>query len=207
MKKLLLSVIVMTSMFASCQEAQKESSATQSQEAKNATIETILSRRSIRSYKPELISEQALDTIINCAINAPSARNLQPWEVRVVQNPEILKSIVDGYKVFIGKPDAKSPFHDAPTVIFVAYQKENSFGQLDCGWLGQNILLAAESMNIGTCVVGSPVNYLNSPEAKDIVSKLNFSEGYEIVYTITMGYKNESPDAKPRDKGKVQIIK
>lgn len=203
MKKLLLSVMLMTSIV-SCQEAQKEAVA---QDTKNATVETILSRRSIRSYKPEQISEGALDTIINCAINAPSARNMQPWEVRVVQDPELLQAVTEGFKASTGNPDAKDPFFAAPTVVFVAYQKENFFGQLDCGWLGQNILLAAESMNIGTCVVGGPVNYLNSPDAKDIVAKLNFSDGYEILYTIAMGYKNESPDAKPRDAGKVEIIK
>ncbi len=206
MKNLFYLTVTALMLLSSCQQSQSQQPAQSStQEVKNATVETILSRRSIRSYKPEQINEQQLDTIINCAINAPSANNKQPWEVRVVQNPELMKEIVDGYKAF-SKND-RSPFYNAPTLIVVAYQKDNRYGQLDCGWLGQNILLAAESMNIGTCVVGGPVKYFNSPEAKSVVDKLKFSEGYEILYTITMGYKNESPDAKPRDKNRVQVIK
>ena len=215
MKKLFLLPIILISALTSCQQPQAQSDAQQAnvQETKNTTIETILSRRSIRSYKPEQISEQTLDTIINCAVNAPSAMNKQPWEVRIIQNPELIKALEDGFTAFStkGNPEkaanAKSVFHGAPTVIIVAYQKDNSFGQVDCGWLGQNILLAAQSMNIGTCVVGYPVQYLRSPEAKDLVSQLKFSEGYEVLYTIAMGYKNESPDAKPRDKSKIEIIK
>ncbi|MCL1943026.1 MAG: nitroreductase [Candidatus Azobacteroides sp.] len=214
MKKLFFLAFVLSSILTSCQQpqAQQQTADVNSQPAKNTTVETILNRRSIRSYKFEQIKPETLDTIITCAINAPSAMNLQPWEVRIVQNPEIIKALGDGFKAFVNKGDpekianAKSPFHDAPTLIVVAYKKDNDFGQLDCGWLGQNILLAAESMNIGTCVVGGPVKYLNSPEAKEIVSKLNFPEGYEIIYTIAMGYKNEQPEAKPRDRSKVQII-
>jgi nitroreductase len=164
-------------------EAKKESSA----------IDVIMSRRSIRSYKPEQIKDDELNTILECGINAPSAMNGQSWEIRVIQNPEILKKIDGSY-------------HNAPTLIIVAHAN-NFFSPVDCGLLGQNILLAAEALDIGTCVVGNFTNFLNSPEGAEVRQSLELSEGYKPLYGIAVGYKNERPDAKPRDKSKIKIIK
>jgi nitroreductase len=165
-------------------EIKKESSA----------IDVIMSRRSIRSYKPEQIKDEELDTILKCGINAPSAMNSQSWEIRVIQNPEILKKI-------------EGSFHNAPTLIIIASATDNFFSPVDCGLLGQNILLAAESLNIGTCVVGNITRFLNSPEGAEVVKIFELPEGYTPLYGIAMGYKNENPEAKPRDKGKIKIIK
>jgi nitroreductase len=165
-------------------EAKKESSA----------IEVIMNRRSIRSYKPEQIKDDELNTILECGINAPSAMNSQSWEIRVIQNPEILKKIDGSY-------------HNAPTLIIVACAADNFFSPVDCGLLGQNILLAAEALDIGTCVVGNFTNFLNSPEGAEVRQSLELPEGYKPLYGIAVGYKNERPDAKPRDKNKIKVIK
>ncbi|MDR0385678.1 MAG: nitroreductase [Prevotellaceae bacterium] len=159
-----------------------------------SAIDVIMSRRSIRSYKPEQIKDEELNTILECGINAPSAMNNQSWEIRVIQNPELLKQI-------------KGSYHDAPTLIVVASAVDNFFSPVDCGLLGQNILLAAESLDIGTCVLGNFTEFLNSPEGADVVQRLELSEGYRPLYAISAGYKNEKPEAKPRDKGKIKIIK
>jgi nitroreductase len=160
----------------------------------SSAIDVIMNRRSIRSYKPEQIKDEELNTILECGINAPSAMNNQSWEIRVIQNPAILKKI-DG------------SFHNAPTLIVIASAVDNFFSPVDCGLLGQNILLAAESLNIGTCVVGNIVAFLGSPEGAEVVKSLELSEGYKPLYGIAVGYKNEKPDAKPRDKGKIKIFK
>lgn len=100
-----------------------------------------------------------------------------------------------------------SVFHGAPTIIVVANDTTNHYSEVDCGLLGQNILLAAESMGIGTCVVGSVIAYMRTPEAKEVIAQLNLPENFAPLYTISVGYPNEWPDAKPRDKAKVQVIK
>jgi nitroreductase len=185
---------------------------------RNAVIETILSRRSIRSYGPEQISDAALETLLQCAVNAPSALNMQPWEIRVVQAPGLLKRINDCFVKYAEGKDlpgsaskAQTPgfsvFHGAPTLIIVAGDEANAYSPVDCGLLGQNILLAAESMDIGTCVIGSVVACLNTPEAASVVRELDFPAGYRILYAIATGYKNQRPDAKPRETGKVRIIR
>ena len=54
---------------------------------KDAILNNILTRRSIRKFKEAQVEKLDIDTIMKCAIFAPSALNKQPWEVRVIQNP------------------------------------------------------------------------------------------------------------------------
>lgn len=185
---------------------------------KDVVVENIMNRRSIRSYKPEQIKDEELKQIIECGINAPSGLNKQSWEVRVIQNPEMIAEINGGFVKYAAGLEMEgsasrsqqsgfSVFHGAPTIILVA-SNQGLYSPVDCGLLGQNILLSAEAMDIGTCVVGGVIEYLNTQDAKDsIVPKFNLSDGFKPLYFITMGYKNESPNAKPRDSSKVEYIK
>lgn len=160
-------------------------------------VENILNRRSIRSYKPEQVEKSKIDTILLAAINAPSANNKQPWEVRVIQNVELLDKI---------KALNEKVFYNSPTLIIVARDTTNAFGSFDSGLLTQNILLSAEAMGLGTCSLGSLARLINSPEGKEIREALKLPEGYETILGISLGYPNESPEAKPREMGKVQYI-
>jgi nitroreductase len=160
---------------------------------KNAVVGAIMSRRSIRSYKPEQIKDEELNLILEAGINAPSAMNRQSWEIRVVQTPEILSRF-------------DSMTYKAPTVIVIA-GNATLFSPIDCGLLGENILLAAESLGIGTCVIGGIVRFFDTPAGVETIKKLDLPEGYKPLYAIATGYKNEAPAAKPRDKGKIKFIK
>lgn len=196
----------------------KETIATTAPEHKNEVVEAIKNRRSIRSYKPEQIDQAQLDTIIDCGISAPSALNKQSWEIRVIQDADLLKRINDS---FVEKAKGKelkgsaaraqepgfSVFHGAPTLIIVAKDKSNPYSAVDCGLLAQNILLSAESMNIGTCTIGNMASILNDPDAKEFLKEINMPDTHEVAFGIAIGYKNESPEAKPRDASKVQYIK
>lgn len=184
--------------------------------AENQVVNCILSRRSIRAYKPEQIKDEELQTILNCGINAPSARNSQPWEVRVIRNKEAIDNLNKEViaDMIEKRPEAKERFADedasvffhAPTLLVVAYDTTQYWGQSDCGMLVQNILLAAESMNIGSCAVGCCRDYINSPKGADFVKSLNLPENYLVYLTVTLGYKDENPDAKPRDDKKVAYM-
>ena len=205
-------------LFISCNQPMKETMATTAPEHKNEVVEAIKNRRSIRSYKPEQIDQAQLDTIIDCGISAPSALNKQSWEIRVIQDADLLKRINDS---FVEKAKGKelkgsaaraqesgfSVFHGAPTLIIVAKDKSNPYSAVDCGLLAQNILLSAESMNIGTCTIGNMASILDDPDAKEFLKEINMPDTHEVAFGIAIGYKNESPEAKPRDASKVQYIK
>ena len=184
----------------------------QSQANKNQTIETIMSRRSIRQYKPQAVGRDTMQTIVECGINAPNGMNKQSWAIRVVDNPEYINGITEVFNKknqdrIANDPNFKNMFRNAPTVVFIANDSSYELSQIDCGLLGENMILAAQSMGIGSCCLGSPIRFmLTEPEAAEYVKRLELPEGYNLLYCIAFGHPDESPEAKPRDTSKIKFI-
>ena len=136
--------------------------------------------------------------------------NKQPWEIRVVDNPEYINGITELFKKanpqMAADPSFKNMFRNAPVVIFIASPKNGS-GQLDCGLLGENFILAAQSLGLGTCCLGGPVAFMKKPEAAQYYNRLQLPDDYELLYAIGVGYPDEAPAAKPRDKSKIRYVK
>lgn len=176
----------------------------------NGVIDAIMSRRSIRKYKDMPVEREKLQQIVECGMNAPSGMNKQPWQIRVVDNPEYIDGISE---IFVkqnpnaaNQEDFKNMFRNAPAVIFIASPIDGS-GQLDCGLLGENIILAAQSLGLGTCCLGGPIAFMkNSEEALPYLKRLDIPTDYSLLYAIAVGYPDESPEAKPRDMNKVKFI-
>ena len=180
----------------------------QQTDAQNAVIETIMARRSIRNYKQVPVGRDTLNTILECGINAPNGQNKQSWEVRVVDNPELMaqmsQAMADGHP---GMEFAKSCFRGAPVMVFIARDLSYDFSPYDCGLLAENIMLSAWSMGVGSICLGSPVRFLTDNDVcKSYVEKLGFSLGYELCLCVGLGYAAEEPAAKPRDNSKVKFI-
>lgn len=203
--KLILAAFIAGAMF-SCAPAE-ENSTDKKENAMNPVIENIMSRRSIRKYKPEPVKRETMDVILNCGINAPNGMNRQSWEVKVLDKPEVISKFKAA--LVSSNPDTKPEnvegcFRGAPTLVFVAADQGYDFSTIDCGLLSQNIMLSAWSLGVGSVCLGSPIRFLmESPEALAI---LGFSEGYKPVICIGLGYANESPEAKPRDVSKVKYV-
>ena len=178
-----------------------------SSEYENAVIENIMTRRSIRQYKDGPVARETMQKILECGINAPNGMNQQSWEVRVVDNPDVMKEIISLMCASHPETDPgmiKGCFRNAPTMVFIANDPSYDFSVIDCGILSQTIMLSGWSLGVGSVCLGSPVRFLrNSPEA---IAKLGFSEGYTPVICIGMGYPAENPEAKPRDFGKIRFI-
>lgn len=203
MKTLHIIIAGLCLTFAACGQQQKA----EEKDGRNQVIENIMSRRSIRTYKPCTVARDTMQTILECGINAPSGMNRQSWEVRVVDNPEIMAEIVK--LMAAGNPNVdpgavKGCFRGAPVMVFIANDPAYDFSAIDCGLLSENIMLSGWSLGVGSVCLGSPIRFLrNSPEA---LAKLGFSEGYTPIICIGMGYPAESPEAKPRDLGKVKFV-
>ena len=198
---------LIAAMAMSCAEQPKEQTV---MEEKNQVIETIMARRSIRKYQDRPVSRDTLNKIMECGINAPNGQNKQSWEVRVVDNPEVMNEIKEA--VAAGHPNmdpemAKGCFRGAPVMVFIARDPSYDFSAYDCGLLSQNIMLSAWSMGVGSICLGSPVRFLTDNDTcKPILERLGFSEGYELCLCVGLGYADESPEAKPRDMGKVKFV-
>jgi hypothetical protein len=104
-------------------------------------------------------------------------------------------------------PGFKNMFRNAPNLICVC-TPTGGRGALDAGMLGENMMLAAQSMGLGTCCLGGPVRFLLSNEqCKFFLDRLDIPADYKLNYIIAIGYPDEKPDAKPRDASKVKFVK
>lgn len=179
----------------------------------NDVIETIMSRRSIRKYLDKPVEHEKLATVAKCGINAPNAMNQQQWAVRVVEDQNFIKETTEIFKKAMPemvKRDAnfKNMYRNAPNIIVVATPKGDSWGLLNAGLLGENMMIAAKALGLGTCCLGSPARFLQANEAcKPYVAKLNLPKDYEICYVLAIGYPDEAPEAKQRDESKIEYIK
>ena len=114
-------------------------------------FEAIFTRRSIREFTSEDVSDADLETILRAAMSAPSAHNRQPWHFVAVRDKALLAQIAEAH------PYAKMA-SKAPLAIVVcanpAEAKEPRYWQQDCTAALQNILLAARGKNLGTVWCG-----------------------------------------------------
>lgn len=193
------------------QTQQAQPAAANEADSTNQVIETIMARRSVRKYLPQPVNRDTMQVILNCGINAPNGQNKQSWAIRVVDNPEFINGLTEVYKKANPKaaedPNFRNMFRNAPTVVFIANDTAYDFSQVDCGLLGENMILSAWSMGIGSCCLGGPIRFMKTdPEAAEYLKRLNIPEGYDLLYCIAFGYPDESPAAKPRDASKVMFV-
>ena len=178
----------------------------------NPVLSNMMARRSIRKYLDKPVEHEKLEVIVKCGINAPSGMNRQPWIVRVVEDQKLIADVTEVYKQENAEQvardkDFKNMFRNAPNLICVC-TPANGGGELDAGLLGENMMLAAQAMGLGTCCLGGPVRFLLSNEkCKFFLDRLDIPAEYKLNYILAIGYPDEQPDAKPRDASKVKYIK
>ena len=174
----------------------------------NQVIETIKSRSSIRAYKPQMLTEEQVKILIDAALASPSARNMQPWSINVLQNKELIteleKAIVDFFVqrdekgvIDILKSRNNKVFYDAPCVFVIPIDPKNTYATIDAGILAQNIALAAKSIGLDSVILGFPSVVFSSERADEWKKKLLFPEGYAYGISVAVGYADM--DKKPHE--------
>ena len=119
----------------------------------DAVLENIHSRKSVRQYTSEPVSEEAVEKMLRAGMAAPTAVNFQPWRFVVVTERERLDAMAEVL------PYAKM-LKQAPLAIVVCGEtvwmggNENPYWQQDCAAATQNILLAAEALGLGAVWTG-----------------------------------------------------
>jgi nitroreductase len=176
-----------------------------------AVVETIMTRRSVRNYTTEAVDREQMAKILECGIYAPSAMNMQPWAVRVVDAPDFIEGVtniaVEQNPKLKEQEGFRNFFRNAPTVAFIACPVESYSGEYDCGLLSENMMLAAWSMGVGSCCLGSVVPVMNSEAAKPYLERLQLPEGYKLQVAIAFGYPEPNSTKEPeRDLTKAYYV-
>lgn len=149
-------------------------------------LEAIAARRSIRSFKPDPVSEEALRKIVDAGRLAPTANNVQPWEFVIITDAERRRQIAELTEN--GKFISKTPVCIAVLSQPIKYYIEDGCAAIE------NMLIAAVALGLGTCwVAGDKKTY-----AAELASLCGAPPDLKLVAMIALGHPRGNPSPPKR---------
>ncbi len=162
----------------------------------NTTIDFIKSRSTCRKFKPEQITPEELDAVLEAGMYAPSGMGKQTPIFVVIQDKEIIKELSKINTAIWGKGD--DGLWGAPTVVVVLSNPNiiHTY-QLDAMASVQNMLIAAESLGLGAACISRAKDEFETPYGRELLRKLGIDDGYVGVEHVILGYRDGEKPAKP----------
>lgn len=191
----------------------------------NETIQTILHRRSIRRFEAKQLEEETLQQILQAGLYAPSAGGRQGVIFAVCQDKEINERLgkikranshprmatatnyVSREQPSIADdPKLTDAFYGAPTVITLFAPKNFLFAVDDCAVAAENMMLAADSLGVGSCYIGQGWPAFADPYGQEVLCQWNIRPDYYAVMQLLLGYPkagDPNPQPKPRKNDRI----
>jgi nitroreductase len=149
-------------------------------------INCLKTRRSIRAYDARSVDHSIIEDIVDCARNAATAMNNQPWAFLVIENAETRTRIQEilGHAEFL---------RQSPACIAVFY-REMDFALEDASAATQNLLNAAHARGLGACwIAGRGMDY--APRVAELLGAPDYLRLFALV---SLGYPAENPTCEKR---------
>jgi len=157
-------------------------------------LEAIMTRRSIRRFADKRPADGEIRTLLEAAMQAPSARNHQPWYFVVIDERGVLDAVTDFH------PHARMLAH-APLAVLVCGDTEqvDSFGYVvqDCSAAAENLLLAAHALDLGAVWLGI---YPRAERMAGMKRLLRLPDTIVPLALVALGYPAESKEKALRFK-------
>lgn len=163
--------------------------------------ENLKNRRSIRKYKPEQVSEELLDAVLEAGLYAASGMNTQKAVMVAVRDKETRDQLSRMNAAVMGTD--RDPFYGAPCVIVVLADSERYTWVEDGSLVMGNLMQAAYDLGLGSCWIHRARQMFDSEEGKELLKKWGLPERLQGVGNCILGYPDEAPAAKPRLEGRI----
>ena len=171
----------------------------------NETIQNMISRRSIRKYKDEMIPKEILDEIIKAGTYAATGMNKQAPIIIAITNKEHRDKLSKLNAKIMGNENI-DPFYGAPVVLVVLADKSIPTAIYDGSLIMGNLMNAAHALGMGSCWIHRAKEEFESEEGKKILKSLGIEGNYEGIGHCILGYQDEEPETKPRKENYVYYI-
>jgi nitroreductase len=182
----------------------------------NETIQAILDRRSIRNFTATPLAPAELDALAEVALASPTAMNKQQWAFRFVTNQALIAALseaalatfrANGDQAALDRMAARhtSIFYGAPLVILIA-APTGRYPMIDAGIAVQNLAIAAQSLGLGSCIIGMATAAFSGPSGPEMLARMAWPEGYECVISIAIGHPAMTKDAHELSPDKLVYI-
>lgn len=171
-------------------------------------LENLYSRKSVRSYTGEAITEAELQEILKAAYAAPVGRaQYDTLQLTVISNKEYLAKVESHMGAVVGNPNLH-PFYGAPTVILVSSAGPvGNVNYSNAAIVAHNMALAATELGVGCCHIWGAVGVMNGNA--ELEKELNLSEGMAPCCAIALGKTNETYEVReiPENRIKTEYLK
>ncbi len=157
------------------------------------TRKTLMTRRSCRAYKPELIEEDKLNAIIEAGSYAASGMGKQSPIIIAVTDKEVRDRLSKMNAAILGKD--MDPFYGAPELLIVLADKAVPTHVYDGSLVMGNMMNAAADLGVGCCWIHRAKEEFESEEGKAILKKLGIEGDYEGIGHLILGYAAQPANA------------
>ena len=157
-------------------------------------LSTIKNRSSARAYSTEQLTTEELTTILEAGLMAPTGINRQEIHFTVVKGDNPVLAELDEEKRRLKGQEVQPHnfYYEAPVVFFLSAEDGFRWSKVDSGIAVENMVIAAESLGLGTLILGCVHKALNG-EKKDYFSeKLQIPEGYSFEIALAVGHKTDN---------------
>ncbi|MBP3893072.1 MAG: nitroreductase [Atopobiaceae bacterium] len=170
----------------------------------NETLKTIRERRSIRNFTDKPVPKELVEQIVEAGIWAASGKNGQAPIVLAITNPELVARLSDMNRRIGGWQEGFDPFYGGKTVLVVLARKDAAPTYVYDGSLALgNMMLAAESLGVGSIWIHRAKQEFESDEGRAILAELGIEGDLEGIGHCVLGYAAEPAKDIPRKEGRV----
>lgn len=171
----------------------------------NKVIDEIISRRSVRKYKPDMIPKEVIDEIVKAGTYAATGRGRQSPVIIVVTDKEVRDKFSRLNGGIMGTDG--DPFYGAPVVLIVLADKNVPTHVYDGSLVMGNLMLAAHAMGIGSCWIHRAKEEFEQKEGKELLASLGIEGEYEGIGHCILGYSDEvEKEPSPRKDNYVYYV-
>ena len=169
-------------------------------------LDIIRTRRSCRSYKPQQITDEQLNVVLEAGTYAPTSRGLQSPFIVAIQNKDLLKQLAEMNAEVMGT--TTNPYYDAPTYILVFVPDGFANGVYDAALVLENMMLTAHAQGLGSCWIHREREMFATEEGKELMKQWGLPDGLVGIGALALGYPEGEPaPAKPRKDGYTRVIR
>ncbi len=170
-------------------------------------LNVLKTRRSIRKFKPDMIPEETMNTIIEAGTYAATGMGMQSPIIIAVTNKKVRDELSALNAKIMGKDEDFDPFYGAPVVLIVLADKSRPTYIYDGTLVMGNLMNAAHDQGIGSCWIHRAKEEFEGDYGKEMLAKLGIEGDYEGIGHCVLGYADQEPEAKPRKENYVYYIK
>ncbi len=169
-------------------------------------MQNLLTRRSVRKYKPDMVPQEKLDKILEAGTYAATGMGRQSPIILAVTDKTMRDKLSKMNAAIMGSDN--DPFYGAPVVLVVLADKNVPTYIYDGSLVMGNLMNAAHAEGIASCWIHRAKEEFNSEEGKKILQDLGITGDYEGIGHCILGYADgDEPAAKPRKENYVYSVK